>query len=63
MDEKEIKNASPEALKKMLSETEAELRGMRNSLAVHQLTQVRKVREAKKQIARIKTFLRQKTVA
>ncbi|HBR80482.1 MAG: 50S ribosomal protein L29 [Candidatus Uhrbacteria bacterium GW2011_GWE2_45_35] len=61
MDEKEIKNASLEALKKMLAEAESELRSMYSALSVHQLSQVRKVREVKKRIARIKTFLRQKT--
>ena len=60
MDEKELKNASPEALKKVLQEAEDELRSMRSALASHQLAQVRKVRLVKKNIARIKTFLSQK---
>jgi ribosomal protein L29 len=60
MDEKELKNASAEALKKALQAAEDELRSMRSALAAHQLAQVRKVRAVKKTIARIKTFLRQK---
>jgi len=60
MDEKELKNASPEALNKKLAEVEGELRSMRSALSTHQLSQVRKIREAKKLVARIKTILRQK---
>lgn len=63
MDEKELKNASPEALKKALHEAEDELRSMRSALSAHQLAQVRKVRVVKKTIARIKTILCQKISA
>ncbi|MFH1088836.1 MAG: 50S ribosomal protein L29 [Candidatus Uhrbacteria bacterium] len=60
MEEKELKKASPEVLKKTLQEAEGELRSMRSAISANQFSQVRKVREVKKTIARIKTFLNQK---
>jgi ribosomal protein L29 len=60
MEEKELKKASPEVLKKALQEAEGELRSMRSAISANQFSQVRKVREVKKTIARIKTFLNQK---
>ena len=53
--------ASVETLKKALGEAENEWHELRSSLAAHQLSRVRKVREVKKTIARIKTILHQKT--
>jgi len=60
MEEKELKKASPEVLKKALQEAEGELRAMHSALSSNQFSQVRKIREVKKTIARIKTFLNQK---
>jgi len=58
-----MKNASPEALRKELDEALAQLRGLRSQLSAHQLARVREVREVRRQIARLKTLLRQKELA
>ncbi len=60
MDWKDLKNAAPEALARSLEEARTHLRSLHNQLSSHQLTKVREVREARKQIARIKTLLQQK---
>jgi len=59
MEDKDLKKASPEVLNKVLQEVQEELRGLHASLSAHQLSQVRKIRVAKKTIAKIKTYLRQ----
>ncbi|MFA6131854.1 MAG: 50S ribosomal protein L29 [Patescibacteria group bacterium] len=59
MEDKDLKKASPEVLKKALRESEDNIRGLRASLSANQLSQVRKLRVAKKTIAKIKTYLRQ----
>jgi len=61
MEPKEMMNASAETLKKVLQEAEHELRTLRSDISAHQLSQVRKVRETRHLIARLKTFLQQKT--
>jgi len=62
MEDKDFKKASPEVLQKTLREVQDELRGLRAALSAHQLAQVRKIRVAKKKLARIKTYLRQAAV-
>jgi ribosomal protein L29 len=59
MEVKEMKKTTAANLLKVKRETEDELRSLRAALAAHQLSQVRKIRAAKKTIARIKTFLNQ----
>ena len=58
---KDLRESTPEALRRMLLETEAKLRDLRSSLASHQLTNVREVRKVRTQIAQIKTVLKEKT--
>lgn len=60
MENKDLKKASPEVLNKVLQEVQEELRGLHASLSAHQLSQVRKIRVAKKTVAKIKTYLRQR---
>lgn len=57
MEVKEMKKASSEALKQATMEARGELLSLREALSAHQLLQVRKVRKARKQVARLKTFL------
>ncbi len=59
MEVKEMKKATTEALNKARREAENELRSLRAAMSSHQLSQVRKIRVAKKTIAKIKTFLNQ----
>jgi ribosomal protein L29 len=46
-----------EALRKELTEAQAALRTLRAELSAHQLTRVRKVRDVRRQIARLHTRL------
>ncbi|MFH1253339.1 MAG: 50S ribosomal protein L29 [Candidatus Uhrbacteria bacterium] len=57
MDPKEMQKASFEALNKALQEAKDEKRSLCSALSAHQLSQVRKIREVRKTIARAKTFL------
>lgn len=57
---KQLTTKSVADLEKLLGETQEVLRDLRFKLAANQLSQVRKVREAKKLIARINTLLRAK---
>lgn len=60
---KDLRESTPEALQRILLETEAKLRDLRSSLASHQLTNVREVRKMRLQIAQIKTVLKEKALA
>lgn len=57
MDYKELKIKSPEELQKILTENIAKLRIMRFGVVSRQLKNVREIRTAKKENARILTLL------
>lgn len=59
---KDLRESTPEALSRILLETEAKLRDLHSSLASHQLTNVREVRKVRQQIAQIKTLLKEKAL-
>ncbi len=62
MKTKQLTTKSEAELSKLLGETREEIRDLRFKLAANQLSQVRKIRVAKKLVARIETLLRQKKV-
>lgn len=57
MDAKELRNKSREELVRMVAELEATIRDLRFKTATRQLTKVRDVRKAKRDLARIKSVL------
>ena len=56
---KELKEKSVGELQKMLSEERENVRAMRFAVATNQETKVRKIRAARKTIARILTLIKQ----
>ena len=60
MQVKDLRAQSLASLKRSLEEAERRLQELRFQLSSNQLSQVRGVREARRQIARIKTILREK---
>ena len=60
MDIKTLSTQSVEALRRLLAETESELKDLRFQLASNQLKQVRTVRVLRKHVANIQRVLREK---
>ncbi len=57
MDMKELRLKSPEELRRQSTELRASIRDMRFKLATRQLTKMKGLHEAKKELARIETVL------
>ena len=57
---KELKDKSKEELEHLLSEEREKIRAGRFGVSVNQETKVRKLRDLKKTVARIKTLLNEK---
>ena len=57
---KEVKEMSPEELKKSLDDSKDELFRLKFQLATGQLDNPMRIREVKKDIARVKTVIRQR---
>ena len=62
MELKDLRAKKPEILKRDLLEIEDVLRGLRFQLSSNQLSNVRKVRKIRQEIAQIKTVIREKTI-
>lgn len=60
MEAKEIRDLSPEEAKEKLGEAKAELFNLRFQIAAGKVDNPRRIREVKKDIARIKTILKEK---
>ncbi|PIU65892.1 MAG: 50S ribosomal protein L29 [Armatimonadetes bacterium CG07_land_8_20_14_0_80_40_9] len=60
MKTKEIRDLSPEEAKEKLGEVKAELFNLRFQIATAKVDNPRRIREVKKDIARIKTILKEK---
>ena len=60
MKAKEIRDLSPEEAKEKLGEVKAELFNLRFQMATGKVDNPRRIREVKKDIARIKTILKEK---
>ena len=59
----DLQKQSPESLEKALADAKKELFNLRFQNATHQLTNTAKIKEVRKNIARIQTVLAQKTKA
>jgi ribosomal protein L29 len=56
-DIQELKNQTPENLSRLIHEESVKLRGLRFDLAAGKVKDITAIREAKKKIARMKTFI------
>jgi ribosomal protein L29 len=61
-DIQELKNKSEGELMRLVSDANAELRVLRFDLAAGKVKDISKIREARKKVARAKTFLNQRQV-
>ncbi len=60
MDIKELRNQSPKRLTELLAKTAAHVRDLRFTVMTRQQTRVRDLRKARRELAQIKTVLKQK---
>lgn len=63
MDTKELRTQSPERLRELLNKTAATVRDLRFTVRTRQQSHVRDLRNAKRQLATIRTILREKEAA
>jgi ribosomal protein L29 len=60
MDIKELRNQTPKRLNELLAKTATRVRDLRFTVRTRQQTHVRDLRKARRELAQIKTILKQK---
>lgn len=60
MDSKELRNQTPKRLEELLAKALAHVRDLRFTVGTRQQTHVRDLRKAKRDVAQIRTILREK---
>ncbi len=62
-DIQDLKNRSTDQFQSLVAEAEEKLRGLKFDLAAGKVKDISVIHETRKRIARIKTFLREKTMS
>lgn len=63
MDIKELRNQTPKRLKELMAKTASHVRDLRFTVLTRQQTHVRDLRKARRELAQIKSVLREKEEA